>query len=219
MLTACLVILVIIAFYGYKAYVANGRARLEQVREMNEQAQQRQIQQAHAMEEQARQRQIELAHWKMESKQGTRHVELVLSYSEMKMTTHIRDRSVGGYLADMFMHQKTTWERFHEALERDGWTNDEWMKHEIRQFDVRRLPDGTWEHRLTWKRWRALVLEEWESQLPGSERYFKELTTLTKKEWEERGDYDNDAFRPWTKFIEDGSAIETGYQRFIHNKP
>lgn len=198
MVTACLIILILLSWYGYKAYVASVHAKLLQ----------------------AKQRQFELTHWKKEEEQGTASIERVLSYADMQLTSEVRDYSDGGYLGDMWSRQRDSWKKEGESLQGEGWTEKEWEDYWINhltKYEVRRLNDGTWQGRLIHRYWKARVTRALDRWAFMDDDDFKRLTGLTKDEWKSRGDFYNEEFRPWTTIIADAPAIEAGYQRFIHN--
>ncbi len=194
MVTACLIALVVIAWFAYSAYAKNAQGKLEQ----------------------AQQRQFQLTHWTKSTDNDDASSGRILSFEKMQMITEVSMRD-GGYLADMYLRQKEAWEGGKKELESDGWTEKQWMDHGTKLFEIRRLSDGTWQGRLEWKRWKADVNEAIESHRAFSNDNIKNLTGVTKAEWEERGDFYDDKFRPWTTIAEDAPAIEANYQRFIHS--
>lgn len=197
MVTAAIIALVFIAWYSLKTYQEHGRAKLLQ----------------------AQKRQFDLTHWKKEEEHGDSYVERVLSYADMQLTVTVRV-SDGGYLGDMWSRQHESWQKNEEQLREEGWTKDEWESRatdHLKKFEIRRQNDGTWQGRLIFRYWQADVREALESNRSFENEKVKELTGLTKDEWEQRGDYYNDEFRPWTTITADAPAIEAGYQRFIHN--
>jgi len=196
MVTVSLIALVVIAWFAYNAYVRIAQAKLEQ----------------------EQRRQFQLTHWTKDTEHGTTSCERVLSFADMHLVTTVSDYSDGGYLADMDSRRKKSWEKDNEELKSDGWTQDEWMRHGVQQFEIRRLPDGTWQGRLVWKQWKARVKEALRPMSFVDDVGFKELTGVTNSEWNERGDFQKDEFRPWTVITEDAPSIEAGYQRFIHGR-
>lgn len=115
-----------------------------------------------------------------------------------------------------------------EKYERDGWTRAEWMRRSHEESEVRRMPDGIWQLRLTHReRVKALVLIEYElrnkspSLFLGDsyEQQFDRLVGISWKEWvdgkrECRPDHVD---RPWTSLPDEWwPSIETAYQRYIH---
>lgn len=192
MVTAGVIALVVIAWWGYQAYVRNSQAKLE--------------------EEQRRQ--FQLTHWTSEEDSEDASVERVLSFADMRMVTRVSPND-GGYLADMHMRRTESWAKRREELTRDGWTEREWLDHGVQEVEIRRLSDGTWQGRPIFKRWKVQIQESLSSVFR-DDTDFQNLTGVTVEQWKERGDFYDETFRPWQAITAFAPSIEVAYQRYIH---
>jgi hypothetical protein len=193
MFTICLIALVVIAWFAYSFQVRSTQVKLQQTQ----------------------QHQFDIAHWRKIAEIGDSTVERVLSFPHMYMVTEVTNFSDGGYLADMYLQKKESWEKDEEDLKSDGWTKEEWMAHGVQQYDIRRQPDGTWQGRRVWKQWKRDVKKAMDPSWPQRDSV-KNLTGISYDEWRERGDFYDDTLRPWETITEDAPSIEASYQRFIH---
>ena len=80
----------------------------------------------------------------------------VLDFELMILTSEVRSHLVmdGEALASQQRDLSVAWS---ERLEEKGWTEQEWMRGNINQFEVRRTNDGRWENRQTEKYWSKRV--------------------------------------------------------------
>ena len=112
-----------------------------------------------------------------------------------------------------------------EKYERDGWTRTEWMRRSHTEHEVRRMPEGTWQARLTHReRIKAVVLAgqalESKSWAMGAEEEFDRLVGIPWSDWVagKREARPGHVDRPWTSIPDEWwPSIETAYQRYIHH--
>jgi hypothetical protein len=108
---------------------------------------------------------------------------------------------------------------------RDGWTEDEWMILGRQELDVRRMPDGRWDARLTYRQWsRECTLTQRsleECPTTTSLRVFQELNGFSWEQWLDRKvtPLPEHTQRPWSPIPDEWwPSIETAYQRYIHHQ-
>jgi len=114
-----------------------------------------------------------------------------------------------------------------EECENKGWTKQEWTTLGRQEFEVRRIPDGRWESRRTYRQWyKDCTMAVRALENPGAwlnfsaKKDFEELLGYSWEHWlnREREPLPEVQQRPW-KPIDDEfwPSIETAYQRYIHH--
>jgi hypothetical protein len=152
----------------------------------------------------------------------------VLDFDLMILTSEVRSHLImdGEALMSQRRDLSAAWS---EKLEDEGWIEEEWMKGNVNQFEVRRTNDGRWENRQTHKYWSKRVtilratVEGRISSSPASlaDKELKELLGYSWAAWkggEEVAAPDGFQERPWTPIADEyAPSIETAYQRYIHH--
>ena len=152
----------------------------------------------------------------------------VLDFDLMILTSEVRSHLIMDGEALFSQHQdlSTAWS---EELVDEGWTQEEWMRGDINQFEVRRTNDARWENRQTHKYWqkRVTILQATvEGRISSSPATLadNELRELLGYSWAafKRGEKvaapDGFHERPWTPIADEyAPSIETAYQRYIHH--
>ena len=110
-----------------------------------------------------------------------------------------------------------------EDHERDGWTEDEWMAIGRQEFEVRRMPSGLWETRMTYRQWvrectlTQQILEKGRNGI--EEQAFEQLHGFSWQRWldREKEPPPKATERPWSPMPDEWwPGVETAYQRYIH---
>ena len=151
------------------------------------------------------------------------HVSRLLDFESMILTTNVSGMLDGEAMMHVREELAAAWSEVNASI---GWTEEEWMRQGHQESEVRRMPDGRWETRLTYRHWgKAVALAQQSLEKPGfrrlgAESEFEELTGFSwqrflHRETEPLPDVKK---RPWSPLPDEWwPSIETAYQRYIHH--